>query len=81
MQFLKLLLEELPLLTSAGQKTLLLEVLKLFHHQPTNSLLLYAHDQAVVDQVPLLTLVVFACAKITKSRQEVYLTSLRVNNF
>ena len=44
-QFLKLLLEEAPLLTSLAQRKLLLKILGLFEIQPLNSLLLHNHDQ------------------------------------
>lgn len=43
-QFLKLLLEEAPLLAPAPLKQLLLKILGLFEIQPLNSLLLYQHD-------------------------------------
>ena len=55
MQFLKLLLDEAPLLTPQAQKHLLQKILGLFEIQPANSLLLYHHDSLSTDQTPLLT--------------------------
>lgn len=70
-QFLKLLLEEAPLLASAPLKNLLLKILGLFEIQPVNSLLLYNHDCLAVDQTPLLTEIILACAKAVNDREEV----------
>ena len=68
MQFLKLLLDEAPLLNSEAQKHILLKILGLFEIQSLNSLLLHNHDSHAVDQVPLLTEVVLRCLKATNSR-------------
>lgn len=70
MQFIKLLLEEAPLLTPSAQKTLLLQILGLFELQPANSLLLLHHDLAGIDQ-PLLTEIVLSCSRALGCRSEV----------
>jgi hypothetical protein len=79
MQFLKLLLDEAPLLAPEAIRHLLLKILGLFEIQPLNSLLLYHHD-SLLDRTPLLTEIVLACMKATASRSNVPLRLPRVRN-
>jgi hypothetical protein len=79
MQFLKLLLEELPQLTWNSQKSLIQQILALFKAQPANSLLLYHQDLLTADQTPLLTLIVMACAKSVRTNAEVFVHSIQID--
>jgi hypothetical protein len=69
MQFLKLLLEESQQLTLPAQKVLLLELLRLFHRQPANSLLLYKHDELAPEHLPLLSLLVHSLARVIRTSE------------